>query len=195
MMHNTHDRILQEAARLFCEKGYSASSMEDIADAMGLKKGSLYHHISSKEQILFEIMDRFSETLHGPINALLDNAEMSSADKMRHAIKVHLSSLDTNYFEVTVFLLEYRALGDENRQRVLEGRAKYETAFRRLVAEGIERGEFMDVNVAVATRALLGMCNWATQWYSPSGRYSIDEIASIFAELVLGGLLRKGSTA
>ena len=191
MIESAYERILKEAARLFYGKGYSASSMEDIADAVGMKKGSLYYHISSKEQLLFEIMDRFSEKVQGLITPLLDSDEMSSADKIRQAIKGHLSTLDTDIFAVKVFLLEYRALGDDYRHRVLEGRATYETAFRRLVAEGIERGEFVDVDVAIATRSILGMCNWATQWYSPSGGQSTDEIASIFADIILGGLLKK----
>ena len=190
-MNKTYDRILEQAARLFRDKGYSASSMEDIADAVGLKKGSLYYHFESKEQILVEIMDSFTEKLQAPVLALIDNDELGSAEKLRQAIKLHLGTLDSDNFEITVFLLEFRALSEEHRQRTLQGRASYETTFRRLIAEGIERGEFMDVDVAMAARAILGMCNWATQWYSPHGKHTTDQIASIFSDLVLNGLLKQ----
>lgn len=195
MVQTAHDRILAEAARLFCEKGYHATSMEDLAAAVGIKKGSLYYYIESKEQLLFEIAELIPPRFIANVMALLEDTQLTAEQKLRTAITGHLElfETETGLAWSRVFLLEYRALPDQHRRKLLEQRRQYENVFRRLIAEGVERGEFAQVDVAMVTRAILGMCNWAIEWYSPGGKLSTEEIASIFSDLILKGLLRSSN--
>jgi len=195
MVQTAHDRILTEAARLFCEKGYHATSMEDLAAAVGIKKGSLYYYIESKEQLLFQIAELVPPTFIANVRALLEDTQLTAEQKVRTAIRRHLElfETETGLAWSRVFLREYRALPDEHRGKLLEQRWQYENVFRRLIADGVQRGEFAPVDITMVTRAILGMCNWAIEWYSPKGKLSTEEIASIFSDLILKGLLRSSN--
>jgi len=189
MTQRTYDRILKEATWLFAQRGYSASSMRELANAVGIRKATLYHHVSSKEELLFQIMYRLAKQMHESIKPLLHNSEITSADKIRQALKIHFDSIATNRLEVTIAVLERRTLSGEYRQKVREAVTQYETDFQNLIAEGIKRGEVVDMDMAVATQAILGMCNSIVQWYSPSSGYSMDEIASMLTNIILRGIL------
>ncbi len=195
MVQTSYDRILTEAARLFCEKGYHATSMEDLAAAVGIKKGSLYYYIESKEQLLFEIAELIPPKFIANVSALLEDTKLTAEQKLRTAIRRHLELLETETGLAwsRIFLLEYRALPEEQRTKLLEQRWQYENVFRGLIADGVERGEFAQIDVAMVTRAILGMCNWAIEWYSTTGKLSGKEIASIFSDLILKGLLRSSN--
>lgn len=195
MIQTSYDRILTEAARLFCEKGYHATSMEDLAAAVGIKKGSLYYYIESKEQLLLEIAELIPPKFIAGVVTLLEDTQLTAEQKVRTAIMRHLELFrtETGLTWSRVFLREYRALPSEHRRKFLEQRQQYENVLRRLIAEGVERGEFAQVDVAMVTRAILGMCNWAIEWYSPNGKLSTEEIASIFSDLILKGLLRSSN--
>lgn len=191
MIQTSHDRILAEAARLFCEKGYHATSMEDLAAAVGIKKGSLYYYIEGKEQLLLEIAELIPPKFIANVRALIEDTKLTAEQKVRIAIKRHLElfETETGLAWSRVYLREYRALPDQHRRKLLEQRRQYENVWRRLITEGMERGEFAQVDVTTATQAILGMCNWAIEWYSPKGKHSTREIASTFSDLVLRGLL------
>jgi len=189
MTQRTYDRILKEATWLFAQRGYSASSMRELANAVGIRKATLYHHVSSKEELLFQIMYRLAKQMHESIKPLLHNSEITSADKIRQALKIHFDSIATNRLEVTIAVLERRTLSGEYRQKVREAVTQYETDFQNLIAEGIKRGEVVDMDMAVATQAILSMCNSIVQWYSPSSGYSMDEIASMLTNIILRGIL------
>lgn len=197
MVQTSYDRILTEAARLFCEKGYHATSMEDLAAAVGIKKGSLYYYIESKEQLLFEIAELIPPRFVANVMALLEDTQLTAEQKLRTAIERHLElfETETGLAWSRVFLLEYRSLPAEHRGGLLEQRRQYENVLRRLIADGVERGEFAPVDVAMVTRAILGMCNWAIEWYSTTGKLSSKEIAASFSDLILKGLLRSSNSA
>lgn len=197
MVQTSYDRILTEAARLFCKKGYHATSMEDLAAAVGIKKGSLYYYIESKEQLLFEIAELIPPRFIANVMALLEDTQLTAEQKLRTAIEKHLElfETETGLAWSRVFLLEYRSLPREHRGGLLEQRQHYENVLRRLIADGVERGEFAPVDVAMVTRAILGMCNWAIEWYSTTGKLSSKEIAASFSDLILKGLLRSSNSA
>jgi AcrR family transcriptional regulator len=195
MVQTAYDRILTEAARLFYEKGYHATSMEDLAAAVGIKKGSLYYYIESKEQLFFEIAEVIPPKFIANVSALLEDTQLTAEQKLRIAITKHLELFETEMGLAwsRIFLLEYRALPGKHQRKLLEQRQHYENVFRKLVADGVERGEFAQVDVAIVTRAILGMCNWAMEWYSTTGKLSGKEIASSFSELILKGLLKSSN--
>jgi AcrR family transcriptional regulator len=180
--------ILDAAARLFKEKGFHATSMQDIANAVGLQKGSLYYHIASKEELLFRIS-------HAAISAIIAHLEeitqapLSPTEKLRQAIENHVVTLCDRIDLLSVFLKESRTLTAEQQAQILEQRKRYEELFAGILREGIAAGEFRPVDVPVVTVGLLGMLNWMHQWYRPEGRLSPQQIADIFIDLALRGLL------
>jgi len=184
----TDAEIVEAATRIFREKGYHAASMRDIAGAVGLLKGSLYHHISSKQELLFEI---FETGMQAAITTLEDVAcsNLPPADKLRLAITRHIEFITGNLDQATVFVMEARALNPTQRRRVIAQRDRFDRLFRGIIQEGIEAGVFRPVDTTVVTFALMGMHNWLILWYREEGRLSPQEIAAIFVDLVLNGLL------
>ncbi len=181
------ERIFAEAVRIFKQKGYHASSVQDIADAVGLKKGSLYHYISSKEELLLEIFERSTGALTKRLQAIIAS-DLSPTDKLRQAIQAHLVALCDQLDLYTVYLSESRALTGRVNAKVHAEAERHARLVEQILQEGIRSGDFRSVDSKMVTHAILGMCNWLYQWYSPTGHLSPQEIATIFSDLVLHGL-------
>ena len=186
---NKDERIFAEAVRIFGEKGYHATSMQNIADAVGLQKGSLYHYISSKEQLLFKIFERSTGALTQELEAIIASND-SPTDKLHRAIQAHLTALCEQLDTYTVYLSERRALSGRNHARVRAEGERHARLLEKIIQQGIASKDFRAVDTKMTAHAILGMCNWLYQWYSPEGRLSPHEIAEIFSDLVVGGLAR-----
>jgi AcrR family transcriptional regulator len=184
----TDAEIFEAATRIFREKGYHAASMQDIAEAVGLLKGSLYHHISSKHELLLEIFEAGMQEATRAIEEIA-YADLPPADKLRLAITRHIELITGNLDQATVFVMEARAMELEQRQRVVAQRDYFDRLFRRIIQEGVDAGVFRPVDATLVTFALMGMHNWLILWYRRDGRLSPQEIAAIFVDLVLNGLL------
>ena len=188
-------QILETAARLFCEKGFDKASMGDIADAMGLTKAGLYHHIGSKEELLFEIMsygmDLFEEKVLSRVMTIADPLERLRATLRGHVLLV----IRDRPKEVTVILHESNALKGRYRDRINIRKKRYihflEKTFRELVKSGVARR----VDPSVAAFAMLGMINWIYQWYLPGGRLNEDALADALGDVFLGGILARPEKA
>lgn len=181
------DELLISAARLFCEQGYHATSMEDIARALGILRGSLYHHIRSKEDLLLEIMIRGISYLLDLVRPIV-NSERPPDEKLDALIRAHVLAITSQPDVLTVFLHEFKSVSPERLPEVLTLRDEYEYLVRGVIGEGIDRGLFRPVDVPLTTFGLLGMLNWLYQWYRPKGRRSPEEIADHFADFVLRAL-------
>lgn len=181
------EQILATASQLFRDRGYHATSMRDIAEVLGLQAGSLYVHISSKEEVLFEIVDRGAQRFLDAV-APIAHAPLPAPRRLREAMRVHLQVMARHLDMATVFFHEWRFLDGERRQRILAKRDRYEELFRRIVADGVAEGAFRPVDVKLAARAVLSIVNWFYHWYRPDGPLSAEEIADRFADLVLAGL-------
>ncbi len=179
--------ILRTAARLFRLYGYHGTSMQDLAEALGLQRGSLYHYIDSKEEILFTLMQDAIESFIGQVEPIVASPG-PAPDRLRQAVAAHLRVLVAIPDTVAVFLHELKSLSPENQRRVVALRDHYESLFRRLVAEGIAEGSFRPVDPKVATFAILGILNWPYHWFRPDGPLSVDQLAHAFSELILEGL-------
>lgn len=181
--------IFAAAVRVFQQKGYHATSMQDIANAVGLQKPSLYHYIRSKEELLFHIFDRGV----GPFTAELEEiaaADLRASDKLRRAITTHLRALCAQIELFAVYLREQQFLSGSESARVRAEGGRHGQLLTRIVEEGIRGGEFRRLDPTVTALAILGMCNWLYQWYSPAGRLQPEAIANIFCDLVLTGLVK-----
>jgi AcrR family transcriptional regulator len=188
----TRKKILEAAAQIFSQKGYHATSMNDIARAVNLQKASLYHHVDSKQEILLSLLDQALDILIGQMEEVI--AEPVSADeKLRLAMRMYLLTLTEQRDLAAILLFEHRSLNPELHARHVPRRDRFEQLWRDLLAGGIAEGKFDFPDVKLATRALLGAMSWVVTWYHPDGPLSAYEITDLYAELILNGFLSRGN--
>lgn len=181
--------ILEAAAQVFRQKGFHGASMKDIADAASLRKASLYHHVSSKQEILHEILDRALQLLLERISSITTQ-NIPADKKLRLMIREYLQILVENIDLATVLLFEHRALERRQHARHIPNRDKFETLWKDVITEGVSTGLLRCDNPALITRALLGQLNWTITWYRPDGALTIEEVADQYSDLLLNGLLK-----
>lgn len=186
----TREQILQAAAQIISRKGYHAASMQDIAQAVRLQKASLYHHVSSKQDILLALLDQALDLLIANMLEVMA-LPLPADEKLRLAILAYLENMLAHRELASVLLLEHRSLQPEFRARHTPRRDRFERLWRELIQEGLERGLFACCDPALAARYLLGVLNWTITWYRPEGTLSPGEIADQFAGLFLNGLLAR----
>ncbi len=183
----TRDDILQSAAQVFRQKGFHGASMADIAEAVELKKASLYHHFTSKQEILLELLDRALEMVTERMAEVMAQ-EISSAEKLRQAMRVYLKTLSEQGDLVSVLLLEFRSLEPDFYARHIPNRDRFESMWRDLIQQGIDDGSFGCESASMTARGVLGVLNWTITWYRRDGKMSIEQISDHFANLFLHGL-------
>jgi AcrR family transcriptional regulator len=181
------DEIILSAAQIFREKGFHATSMQDIADSVQLQKASLYHHINSKQEILLEVLDRALDVLIEDIEPIVES-DMGSVNKLKLAMARYIERVTSSADLAAVLLLEHRSLEPQLRARHIARRDRFEELWRGIVREGVERGEFRPMDLSIVTFALLGVQNWLITWYREGGRMSGSELADQFADIFLHGL-------
>jgi len=185
----TREDILEAAAQVFRQKGFHGASMNDIANAVNLQKASLYHHVSSKQEILLEILDRALQLLLERISGI--TAQNISADKkLRLMVREYMQILAENVDLASVLLFEHRALERRQHARHVPNRDQFEELWRDVLAEGVKAKLFQCEDIALTTRALLGLMNWTITWYRPDGEKTIEQISDDYSNLFLNGLLR-----
>ena len=184
-MATRRQELTREAARLFAEKGYHGTSIGDLAQAMGVQKASLYHHIESKQDLLWEIAHEGGESFHAALDEIPE--QVPAIEKLRLALRAHLRVVSKQLDVATVFVREWRYLDDERRVRFLAERRRYEERIRELFREGRELGELRsDLDEAVAALLFLSAANWAYTWLQP-GR-DTDALADRLYALLVDGM-------
>jgi AcrR family transcriptional regulator len=179
------NELTRQAARLFAEKGYHGTSIGDLAEAMGVQKGSLYAHIDSKADLLWEVARDGAAAFH---TALDDVDDASPAtEKIRLALRAHLRVVAEQLDVATVFIREWRYLEGERRVEFVAERRRYEERFRALFREGRELGGLRtDLDDATATLLALSAANWAYTWIRPDT--DTDALADRFFDVLLDGM-------
>jgi TetR/AcrR family transcriptional regulator, cholesterol catabolism regulator len=179
------DELTRQAARLFAEKGYHGTSIGDLAEAMGVQKGSLYAHIDSKADLLWEVARDGAAAFHVALDELDDS--LPAVEKIRLALRAHLRVVAEQLDVATVFIREWRYLEGERREEFLAERRRYEDRFRALFREGRELGGLRtDLDDATATLLALSASNWAYTWIRPDT--NTDDLADRFFEVLLDGM-------
>ncbi|HET7483168.1 MAG TPA: TetR/AcrR family transcriptional regulator [Actinomycetota bacterium] len=180
--------MISAAARLFSERGYHGTSIQHLADALGLQKGSVYAHIGSKEELLFEVVDEGAERFLERGRAALE-MEAFATVRLRRLLVGHIETAIEHLDAATVFLNEWRYLSEPRRGSIQSKRDAYENIVRTIVADGISSGEFRsDANVRFAARLVLSAGNWTYAWFKPGGELGPTEIGEKFADLLIRGL-------
>jgi AcrR family transcriptional regulator len=177
--------LTREAARLFAQKGYHGTSIGEIAEALGVQKGSLYSHISSKQDLLYETMREGARAFHAGLDSIDD--ALRPVEKIRLVLRSHLRAVADQLDVSTVFVQEWRYLEGERREEILGERRRYEERIRALFREGRELGELRsDLDDTTAALLALSAANWAYTWLRPG--VDTDELADRFYDLLLNGM-------
>jgi TetR/AcrR family transcriptional regulator len=177
--------ILRAALRGFRERGYHATTLEDIAERLGVRKTALYHYFPDKESILYACHQESLAELDRIIKGA--KALETAAERLGFVIREHVRVM-TDTLEGSPLAFEVVALSPERQRDVIAARDRYERALRRIIAHGIEDGEFRAVNPKIAVFAILGAINWIARWYRPEGSLQADELGAEFAHHLVGGL-------
>jgi TetR/AcrR family transcriptional regulator, cholesterol catabolism regulator len=184
-MATRRDEVTRTAARLFAERGFHGTSMGDLADALGMQKGSLYSHTGSKQQLLFETMREGAQAFHAALDEVPEDAP--AVERIRLALRGHLRVVAEQLDVATVFTREWRYLDDEYRAEIVTERRRYEERFRALFREGVETGELRsDLDASTAALLALSAANWAYTWLAP-GR-DTDALADRFTAILVDGI-------
>ena len=186
--HSRKTQIDHTATALFRARGYAATSMRELATALGLEAGSLYSHIKSKEEILHRVCFGLAAEFFTGFDAATAESAAPVAAQLRQAIEAHVRVLTQDGAASAVFLHEWRHLSEPARTEFLALRDRYEAGFRTLIARGLGTGELHAPDAAFAALTLLASLNWLPSWYRPTGKLSPDEIAHRLAEQLLKGL-------
>ncbi len=180
--------IVAAAAELFARDGYHAVGMRDIAEALGIRGASLYHHYSSKEEILFAVCRTVTAEPVAQNLPLLD-AEGSPTSRLSALIRAHLRHLAARRVEYLVGLHELSALTPEHRASVHDHRRYYHRRVRDVIVAGTRSGEFSVPDAGLAALALLDTLNGIAGWYRAEGTRTLDKVAEGYVTLLVGGLL------
>jgi AcrR family transcriptional regulator len=187
------DQIYGAAAHLFVEKGFAATSMNEIAAAVGITKAGLYHFVRSKDELALNLItwayDVYDRDVFFPAQDISD-----PLDRLRFIVRGHLYNVGqhrgTAGNPVTVLLDDPAALTPTHRRAIIRRKANYYKFLRDTLAALAERGELNDVDPTVAAFSLLGMILWLARWHKAGGRLSLDEIVAQMSEIALRGLVR-----
>jgi AcrR family transcriptional regulator len=182
-------RILEVAAQLFMEQGFAATSVREIGERASVGQSSLYHHVQSKGQLLYQLHQSFSRDLVERLNAMVES-HSSPTEQIRGLVRVVLNVVESHQAEVTVFLRESHALPEGARQEIQRDRDQVDAIVDRMISDGIAQGELRkDLDVRLTRLGILGMCNWAYQWFRPGEEHTSNQIAEFFANLVINGVV------
>jgi AcrR family transcriptional regulator len=180
--------MVRAAARLFSERGYHGTSMQDLAGVLGVLRGSLYAHIGSKEELLHDVVERGAQRFleRGADAVALD---APAPERLRAFLVGHIETAIEQLEAGTVFLNEWRYLSDERRADITRKRHRYEDMVRTILSEGIRRGQFRaDIDVPLAARLVLSAGNWIYAWYREGGEMSPRDVGTGFADMLVRGL-------
>jgi AcrR family transcriptional regulator len=183
---NTADEIRQVALDLFYKRGFQATTLRHIASRVGIQVGSLYNHITSKGDLLFDIMETVMVDLLEDQRQVVQTPDV--VERMRLLVNHHVKFHGERAEEVFIGNSELRSLNRGQRTRIVELRHEYEQIFQNELEDGIRQGKFLPVDVQVTAYGILAMTTWVSAWYSARGRLSLEEIAEIYTAIVLRGM-------
>lgn len=183
-------QITTLAEELFHDKGFLATSMRDLADALEIEPASLYSHIKSKDDLLWEIADRCAGEFFNSIEPIAES-KLNTRKKLIDMIVAHVEVICRNLKASAVFFNEWRHLEDPRRDEYAQRRDNYEGIFRAVVKEGIKENLFMHYDEGFTTRAILSALNWTHTWYKPDGELRPHEVGEHLAKILMDGIVRK----
>jgi len=181
------DQILKAATKIFSEKTYHGTTLKDIADAVGMLKGSLYYHIVSKEKLLADIILEAVHTLNEDLSRL-ENANLTPVERLRQIVREHVK-FNAIYREAgTLFLTEKNVISSLEMGELIEIFGRRDKLIARTLNQAVEMGLYRPVDVRITSLAIVGLCNSVLFWIRPTARLTYEDIADSFFELIDHGL-------
>jgi AcrR family transcriptional regulator len=187
-IRSVRERILAAAVQLFAQYGYHAATMRDIARISGIQAASIYYHYASKQALLVEIMDTHMRGLNANLQRIVQ-ASTPVQQRLHEAIANHIRLHTTYKAEFFIIDTEIRALEDGQRSAILALRDQYECMLQSLLREGMEQRIFRQVDIKVASYALIAMCTEVATWFRPDGRLSVQQVIDLYTQMITEGLL------
>jgi TetR/AcrR family transcriptional regulator, cholesterol catabolism regulator len=188
------DQIYSAAEQLFSQRGYHATTIREIAALLQLEGGSLYSHISGKQDLLYEIVLRASARFRQAARETAE-AERTAGDRLRMFMRRHLAIVAESTARAAVYFHEWRHLDAEHRATIMRHRDEYEDYLRRIIRAGIDDGEFAATDPRLVARQVLSLLNWTYQWYRQDGPLAAEELADHFYETLMCGLAPRDDRA
>ncbi|HEX2834217.1 MAG TPA: TetR/AcrR family transcriptional regulator [Thermoanaerobaculia bacterium] len=181
--------VYRTAAKIILQKGYDATSVSDIADALGITKAGLYHYIQGKTELLYEIMkyglEELAKEVLEPAAAIADPEE-----RLRFVITTHARIVTRGDGAVTILVDEARALTPAQNRHVTKMKRKYVDCLRDTLDELKQQHKLRDIDTTVAAFSITGAINWLSRWYQPEGKLSAEQIARQIADIAFQGVLK-----
>jgi AcrR family transcriptional regulator len=184
--------IYRTAAQIILRKGYDATSVNDIANALGMTKAGLYHYINGKKELLFDIMNfglgELDEEVATPAKAIHDPAA-----RLRFIVDAHARLVTRGQGAITILVDEVTALTPAQQRKIPQSKRAYFDFLRGTLDELKVAGKMQDVDTTAAAFSLLGMINWLSRWFQQGGALTEEQAAEQIVRIALHGLLRKNS--
>jgi AcrR family transcriptional regulator len=190
---NRRSQILRISTRLFSERGYARTTLDEVAGEIGFTKPAIYHWFDSKDQILFEIHRDIVEPALEEVRTIR-SAGGRPRDQLQKILAAHVSRVLQNVYANTVFARESAQLSTDRAAEIRSLDAAYEREVRAVYAAGVAAGELADIDPVVAIGSLLSACSWVSQWYRPAGPLSADAVTQMIGSLLADGYRGAGST-
>ena len=183
--------IYRTSAQIILRKGYDATSVNDIANALGMTKAGLYHYINGKKELLFDIMNfglgELDEEVATPAEAIQDPAA-----RLRFVVAAHARLVTRGQGAITILVDEITALTPPQQRKITQRKRAYFDFLRGTLDELKAAGQLQDVDTTAATFSLLGMINWLSRWFRQGGALTEEQAADQLVRIALHGLLRPG---
>lgn len=185
------ERMLEKSAELFCANGFSKTSINDIADALSLKRSSVYHYFANKEEIVRALfIDEYTRRSN-ELRDLFDRSDLTSKERLVLAVEGAIAQRLRGGSRFLVFDRLEAEVPDDLRVSYNRSRRKILDLYTRMIAEGVKAKEFRAIDPQMAAFAVIGMSNWTALWYSPSGRLVPSQIAKVLVDLLIHGIARQ----
>lgn len=185
------EEIIKAASKVFKEKGYENGRLEDIANELGILKGSLYYYIDNKEDLLLSVVELPIKEITEKIEEIA-NSDEEPIEKIRQIVHSHLHFTEEYSAALSVYLERKWDRDNPNYIKVFELGKRHEDAIIRVVEEGIQKKQIYEgMDPMVISYTIIAICNWPYRWYKPDGRLTMDEISKIVTNMCLNGIDNK----
>ncbi|HEX7064448.1 MAG TPA: TetR/AcrR family transcriptional regulator [Bacillales bacterium] len=183
------DQIIDQSIQLFESKGFSETSIQDIADALGATKGTFYYYFPSKEQLLMDIHSTYIDELLRKQREILESVGKDCKTKLFEMIGLTIKQIEPNGRRAKIFFREMMNLKEENQAVIKRKRKEFRLNLQKMIEQGMDNGEFRkDLRADMVTFAILGMCNWSYNWFKPNGPVSDQELVELYVDTLLKGI-------
>ncbi len=187
--------ILDAAAEIFHRQGYAETSVQDVADAVGILKGSLYYYIDSKEDLLYGVLSEVHEDARGIVEEVLE-MDAPPLERLHAYIQRHVAYNTHNLTKIAVFYHDFNLLTDTRRKEIVQHRKLYEDLVAGLIKDAQELGDVeAGIDPKVSANFILGGVNWIYTWYKPRGPMAPEDLGELYADLAISGLVGERAAA